>query len=115
MCFYFSAFLRMASLRRERQATNRYNRKFIKLGTTCCSVATCCGAKLFMTLSRIDTNEAKHFRTAFNLFTRHTRGRARVGERAARQVGNSKGHSLTFIIAIPPEDGLVYFDPMPGV
>ena len=35
----------------------------------------------------------------FNLFTRRTRGRARIGQRAVRQVGNSRGRHLTLLMA----------------
>jgi transposase len=52
--------------------------------------------------------------TGFNLFTRRTRGRARVGQRAVRQVGNSKGRHLTVIMTISPDSGLFYFDLMFG-
>ena len=50
----------------------------------------------------------------FNLFTRCTRGRALIGQRAVQQVGGSKGQHLTLIMAISPGGGLVYFDLMFG-
>ena len=35
-----------------------------------------------------------------NLFTRRTRGRAPVGQRATRVVGGTKGKNLTFCLAL---------------
>ena len=46
----------------------------------------------------------------FNLFTRRTRGRAHVGERAIRQVGGCRGRNLTIIMAISPVGGLHYHE-----
>ena len=46
----------------------------------------------------------------FNLFTRRTRGRARIGQRAVRQVLNTRGKNLTLILAIFPSVGILYFE-----
>lgn len=46
----------------------------------------------------------------FNLHTRRTRGRARVGERAVRQVAGSRGGNLNLLMAISPEAGMHYFE-----
>lgn len=46
----------------------------------------------------------------FNLFTRRTRGRAQRGQRAVRQVANSRGPSLNLILALSAEGGLAYFE-----
>ena len=48
--------------------------------------------------------------SGFNLFTRRTRGRAVVGQRAVRQVAGSRGRSVNVIMAISPETGLVYHE-----
>lgn len=48
--------------------------------------------------------------SGFNLFTRRTRGRAVVGQRAVRQVAGSRGRSVNIIMAISPETGLVYHE-----
>lgn len=46
----------------------------------------------------------------FNLYTRRTRGRAVVGQRAVRQVANSKGPNLHILLAISPAVGVVYHE-----
>ncbi len=50
----------------------------------------------------------------FNLFTRRTRGRALVGQRAVRQVAGSRGQNLNIIMAISLEVGLLYHENVVG-
>ena len=44
----------------------------------------------------------------YNIWTATTHGRARVGERAYRQVCGQRGQNVTVTMAISPLDGLVY-------
>ena len=46
----------------------------------------------------------------FNLFTARTRGRARINQRAVRQVTSSKGKNLNLIMAVTPASGLYYYE-----
>jgi len=46
----------------------------------------------------------------FNLFTARTRGRARINQRAVRQVTSSKGKNLNLLMAVAPAAGLYYYE-----
>lgn len=50
----------------------------------------------------------------FNLYTRRTRGRALVGQRAVRQVAASRGRNLNLLMAISPTVGVVYHEVVIG-
>ena len=50
----------------------------------------------------------------FNLHTSRTRGRARVGERAVRQVLGARGRNLNLILTISPQGGIVYYEMVVG-
>ena len=43
----------------------------------------------------------------FNLYTRKTRGRAVIGQRAVRQVAGCRGKNLNLILAINPDVGVL--------
>ena len=57
---------------------------------------------LLLTQEGINQNLLYVDECGFNLFTRRTRGRARVGQRAVRQVCNSRGKNINIILAISP-------------
>lgn len=44
----------------------------------------------------------------FNLWTSRTQGRARLGERAVRQIARQRGQNVTVTLAVSPLHGLVY-------
>lgn len=46
----------------------------------------------------------------FNLFTARTRGRARINQRAIRQVTSSRGKNLNLLMAVTPAAGLYYYE-----
>ena len=46
----------------------------------------------------------------FNLYTARTRGRARINQRAVRQVTSSKGKNLNLLMAVAPATGLYYHE-----
>ena len=46
----------------------------------------------------------------FNLYTRRTRGRASIGQRAVRQVAGGRGKNLNIIMAISVAAGLHYYE-----
>lgn len=48
--------------------------------------------------------------TGFNLYTRRTYGRAAVGQRVNRIVGSQRGQNVTFIVAVTPDVGVIYFE-----
>ena len=50
----------------------------------------------------------------FNLHTVRTRGRARVGERAVRQVLAARGRNLNLILTISARGGIVYYETVVG-
>ena len=49
-----------------------------------------------------------------NLWTRRTRGRARVGERAVRVVGGTRGRNFTMTLAVSATNGLIHHDLISG-
>lgn len=52
--------------------------------------------------------------TGFNLFTRRHYGRAPIGQRVHRMVGNQRGRNITVIAAISDHVGLVYHEIIHG-
>ena len=44
----------------------------------------------------------------YNIWTARSYGRARVGERAYRQVSGQRGRNVTICLAVSPTNGLVY-------
>ena len=57
---------------------------------------------LWLTTEGINQNLVYVDESGFNLFIRRTRGRARIGQRAVRQVLNSRGKNLNLLLAIGP-------------
>lgn len=52
--------------------------------------------------------------TCFNIFTKRTRGRSRIGTTAVRQIGGQRGPNLSLIMAVASGVGIVYFELLRG-
>ena len=51
----------------------------------------------------------------FNLFMARTRGRARINQRAVRQVTSSRGKNLNLLMVVTPATGLYYYEIEEGI
>lgn len=52
--------------------------------------------------------------TCFNVFTKRTRGRSRIGTAAVRQIGGQRGPNLCLIMAVSSGVGVLYFELLRG-